>query len=190
MPLGIGGGQMDVSDELLAKWSKFSEKQIADAGPEILVYYQRRIKPLLERKTTETTQTIVPQQDVRAVRKPSNHLNREDIAPNRLRSKCAFVGFRVRNGEDEELKKLAAEQKISLSELLRQRTMAKSRLDLKYHVPPRSLMEYDPAPRRCMVRFRVSPKEMLFYQQEIEKRGFASVADFFREAVRRMVYGN
>jgi hypothetical protein len=176
---------MGLSADLLSKWGKFTEAQIAEAGPNVLKYYQTHVKPELEKKAEPAPQII---EKLAKVRRSSNHLNREDYAPNRLRTKCSFIGFRVRNGEGEELRKLAAEQNISLSEMLRQRTMAKSGLDSKYDVPSRSLMEYDPAPRRCMVRFRVSPKEMLFYQQEIEKRGFASMADFFREAVRRMVY--
>lgn len=175
---------MGLSAELLSKWGRFSEAQIAQAGPNVLKYYQTHVKPELEKKDEPSSQIIEKPANVR---RPSNHLNREDYAPNRLRAKCSFIGFRVSNGEGEELKKIAADQNISLSEFLRQRTMAKSQ-DSKFDALSRVNAEDDELPRRCMVRFRVSPKEMLFYQQEVEKRGFVTMADFFREAVRRMVY--
>ena len=100
---------MGLSAELLSKWGKFSEAQIAEAGPNVLKYYQTHVKPELEKKVEPAPQII--EKSAKPVRQASNHLDRKDYALNRLRTKCAYVGFKVRNDEREDLLKLASEKK-------------------------------------------------------------------------------
>ena len=199
---------MALPQYLLDEWRKFSEEQIASAGPGALEFYRTSVKPQLEKKPVElnTPATVTPVESVKkpVPRRRTHYPNPEDCALNRLRRKCALVTFRVRNCEREDLLNRAASQKLTFSEFLRRQalrgqddangTLKTSLLTNESAVPTdKTLIHYeynDTLPRRCMVRFRVSPKEMLFYQQEVEKRGFVSMADFFREAVRRMIHGN
>lgn len=114
---------------VLYRWRLLSEEQIAATGPEILEYYKSVIRPQLREQTEEppksqpTGDSAAPMANRMSRRRTRNYPSPEDCAFNRLRTRCFYIGFKVRRSEKQDLLKRAAAQNVTLSEFLRRQVI-------------------------------------------------------------------